>query len=127
MNEEDAQAQPEQSISAQGDQAITVQEPSKSVQEDSPKSEPQQSVPVTEQPQEFPVVETKPTAVTQDVYVVNQPGELREQTLVELPNGNFIAFSSEMTLGDAIVASSIFLLIAFLVLKWLLDTAWGRR
>ncbi|MDN4081318.1 hypothetical protein QYF52_25670 [Paenibacillus polymyxa] len=127
MNEEGAQAQPEQSISAQGDQAITVQEPSKSVQEDSPKSELQQSVPVTEQPQEFSVVEAKPTAVTQDVYVVNQPGELREQTLVELPNGNFIAFSSEMTLGDAVVASSIFLLIAFLVLKWLLDTAWGRK
>lgn len=45
---------------------------------------------------------------------------------VSLPNGDSFYFSNKMTLGDAIVASSIFLLLAFLVIKWLLDKVWGR-
>ena len=55
----------------------------------------------------------------------------REQmiTAIQVPlrNGDTMYVTNVMTLGDAIVASAIFLLLAFMVLKWLLDLAWRRR
>jgi uncharacterized protein (DUF2062 family) len=47
-------------------------------------------------------------------------------TEVTLLNGDSLTFVSTMTVGDAIVAASMFLLLAFLVLKWLLETVWRR-
>jgi uncharacterized protein (DUF2062 family) len=47
-------------------------------------------------------------------------------TEVNLLNGDSLTFVSTMTVGDAIVAASMFLLLAFLVLKWLLETVWRR-
>lgn len=75
-----------------------------------------------------PIITQQPEAlaVTKDVYVVNQPLELRSQKLVELPNGDFLAFSNEMTLGDAMVSAGLFLILAFLVLQWLLKLSTGR-
>lgn len=47
-------------------------------------------------------------------------------TEVTLLNGDSLTFVSTMTVGDAIVAASMFLLLAFMVLKWLLETVWRR-
>ncbi|KAF6614211.1 hypothetical protein HFE03_25890 [Paenibacillus sp. EKM102P] len=110
MNHDEAPAQPEPSISAQEVHTDSVVQPDTAIQQPNL----QQAEPI-----EAP-------AVTKDVYVVNQPLELRSQQLVELPNGDFIAFSNEMTLGDALVSAGLFLILAFLVLQWLLKLSTGR-
>ncbi|MFK4475792.1 hypothetical protein ABH897_005592 [Paenibacillus sp. RC73] len=116
MNQDEAPAQPEPSIPAQEVHTESAVHPDAAIQQ----PDPQQAEPIIVQQQ------PEAPAVTKDVYVVNQPLELRDQTLVELPNGNFIAVSNEMTIGDMLVAAAIFLLLAFQVLKWLLKMAFGR-
>lgn len=46
---------------------------------------------------------------------------------VVLPNGTSFNFAHQLTLGDLLVSSAIFLLVAFQVIKWLLNTLWERR
>ncbi|NEU27723.1 hypothetical protein G3M74_16740 [Paenibacillus polymyxa] len=116
MNHDEAPAQPEPSISAQEVHTDSVVQPDTAIQQPNP----QQAEPII-----MPEAPEAP-AVTKDVYVVNEPLELRSQQLVELPNGDFIAFSNEMTLGDAIVSAGLFLILAFLVLQWLLKLSTGR-
>lgn len=50
-------------------------------------------------------------------------------TALEVPmrNGDSFYFINSLTLGDALVASSVFLLLAFLVTQWLLNSVWRRR
>lgn len=62
--------------------------------------------------------------VTEDTYGSNAYSHV---DTVVLPNGSSFNFAYQMTLGDALVSSGIFLILAFLVLKWLLTTVWGRR
>ncbi|WP_068505864.1 hypothetical protein [Paenibacillus kribbensis] len=109
MNLEEAPAQPEPSIPALVLPGAAIQQPN-----------PQQAELITVQQQ------PEAPAVTKDVYVVNQPLELRSQQLIELPNGDFLAFSNEMTLGDALVCAGLFLILSFLVLQWLLKLSTGR-
>ena len=113
MNHDEAPAQPEPSIPAQEVHTDSVVQPDAAIQQPNPQ-------------QAEPIIMPEAPAVTKDVYVVNQPLELRSQQLVELPNGDFIAFSNEMTLGDALVSAGLFLVLAFLVLQWLLKLSTGR-
>lgn len=115
MNQDEAPAQPETSNPAQEVHTNSVK-PDTAIQQPNP----QQAEPIIVQQQ------PEAPAVMRDVYVVNQPLELRSQQLVELPNGDFIAFSNEMTLGDAITSAGLFLILAFLVLQWLLKLSTGR-
>jgi hypothetical protein len=118
LNQEGSPALPEQSNPAQGQQAeANTTQPEQQTAPIQEKSD-QQNMPITDQP--------GASAVTKDVYVVNQPVEMRSQQLVELPNGDFIAFSNQMTLGDAITSAGLFLILAFLVLQWLLKLSTGR-
>jgi hypothetical protein len=50
-------------------------------------------------------------------------------TALEVPmrNGDSFYFINSLTLGDALIASSVFLLLAFLILQWLLNSVWRRR
>lgn len=56
-------------------------------------------------------------------YVLQDEARHMDITLL---NGDKLTFVSTMTVGDAIVAASMFLLLAFMVLKWLLETVWRR-
>lgn len=53
--------------------------------------------------------------------------EKAQKIEVPMRNGDSFYFINTMTLGDALVTSSIFLLLVFMVLKWFLDTVWKRR
>lgn len=116
MNQDEAPAQPGPSIPAQEVHTDSVVQPDTAIQQPNP----QQAEPIIVQQQ------PEAPAVTKDVYVVNQPLELRSQQLVELPNGDFIAFSNEMSLGDAMISAGLFLILAFLVLQWMLKLSTGR-
>ena len=53
--------------------------------------------------------------------------EKAQKMEIPMRNGDSFYFINTMTLGDALVASSVFLLLTFMVLKWFLDTIWKRR
>lgn len=65
--------------------------------------------------------------VLEDTYGYQDYGAFSHVDEVVLPNGSSFNFAYQMTLGDALIASGIFLLVAFLVLKWLLNAVWERR
>lgn len=73
------------------------------------------------------------TSVTNDVYDPgSQPppidGEITYRVdEISLPNGTIFNFDYHMSLGDALIAAGLFLLVAFQVFKWLMSTVWGRR
>lgn len=73
------------------------------------------------------------TSVTNDVYDPgSQPppidGEITYRVdEITLPNGTIFNFDYHMSLGDALIAAGLFLLVAFQVFKWLMSTVWGRR
>ncbi|GBK66284.1 hypothetical protein PbDSM24746_62880 [Paenibacillus macerans] len=50
----------------------------------------------------------------------------QHKTLVELPNGTSFVLVSKVTVGEALIASAVFLLLSFQVLKWLLNHVWRR-
>ncbi|AIQ15260.1 hypothetical protein PDUR_27910 (plasmid) [Paenibacillus durus] len=68
------------------------------------------------------------STVSGDTYYSTDADRMYEITAVKVPmrNGDSFYLTNTMTLGDAIVASSVFLLLAFLVLKWLLNSVWRR-
>lgn len=60
----------------------------------------------------------------QVIEILHQDDSLH--TIVTLPNGSEFDFVAKVTLGDALITVAIFLLLAFFVVKWLLDEVWRR-
>lgn len=68
------------------------------------------------------------STVSESTYFLTEAERMNMITAIKIPmrNGDSFYFVNQMTLGDAIVASAIFLLLAFLVLQWLLNMVWRR-
>lgn len=72
---------------------------------------------------EQPIVPPLPEQVAEDTA----SGAFAHVETIVLPNGSSFNFAHQLTLGDILVSSALFLLLAFQVLKWLLNTVWERR
>lgn len=125
--EEDA-LQPEQDTQPSTD----VQAPEEAGNESEPIEDgSQESTPVEDDSNQQTTEEQ--TSVTNDVYAPgSQPppidGEITYRVdEITLPNGTIFNFDYHMSLGDALIAAGLFLLVAFQVFKWLMSTVWGRR
>ncbi|MBY9082614.1 hypothetical protein KIH86_04290 [Paenibacillus sp. HN-1] len=68
------------------------------------------------------------STVSEMTYYTTEAERMNTITAIQIPmrNGDTIYFLNQITLGEALVAVSIFLLLAFHVLKWLLNMAWRR-
>lgn len=65
------------------------------------------------------------------LFPFKEVSKLPENVIAETiytENGSF-DFIQTVTLGEALIALSVFLLLSFLILQWLLETVWrsGRR
>lgn len=68
-------------------------------------------------------------SVTESTYYTTGADMANMINSVKIPmrNGDSLYFVNTVTLGDALIVSAVFLLLAFLVLQWLLNTVWRRR
>lgn len=96
-----------------------------------PENPEEQTAPVTEEVQGTDATAPEGTPITLEQLTQlldNQAyGAYANVDTVSLPNGTSFNFAHQVTLGDLLIASGIFLLVAFLVLKWLLTSVWERK
>lgn len=111
--------QPSTDVAAPQEESVT----------ESPEASNNTDAPVTSPEEPAANLDSQPITLDQlqELLDAQAYGAYANVDTVVLPNGSSFNFAHQLTLGDLIIASGIFLLLAFQVLKWLLNSVWERR
>lgn len=75
-------------------------------------------------PDQQPVDTETPKKLDDIITILHSQDNLSTQ--VNTPNGSSFVFVQKVTLGEILIASAVFLLLTFQVIKWLLGQVWGK-